>query len=661
MEAGTPERLTTESGVYTGLNYSSDGTHLYAIRRPLHALRRGAASNTNSVGTDDVLTAETVWLPAAGGPVRNWTGTYWKEPMGGTLSSLHVLPGKSERIARFVAGEGRGLISGKPRDAGVILTNARDKAADTALKIVFPALRAYPWIFMDGRSLADAVLSPTGDRALVVQRTNILYLVDVPAKKEKQPPTVTFDPNAPGVYRVTPLTSGAEFPQWRPDGRAFTYSLGNTFYTVTVPEKGAPSAPKALVLDVTQPRDLPTGTLALRNARLITMRGNEVIERGDLVIRDRRIAAVGPAGTVAIPANAHTVDVSGKTIIPGLVDGHNHIFPPPAITRSRLWIFEANLGYGLLNSRDVQATNTATMSYEDLLATGELLGPRYMNTGPGIGPVSNGDVIASLEDARQVVARYADVYKVRHVKEYDLTRRDARQWLIMAAAERQMNVVSHGGRQLRHMLQNAIDGYGGYDHLWFAGPLYRDVRQLVAVTGLTLGNILWNQDDNMGKSVPDEWRMKWNRLYPPDFVTGNRFLPAPGEEPGQPRNRVIETSLAQIALEGGRVMASGHGNTPGLMTHFEMWGLSDGGLPAMNALRAGTLHGAEALGMDRDIGSLEVGKLGDVLILDRNPLDDIRNTNSIRAIVFNGRLRDALTLDELWPRQRPTPPMWWVP
>jgi hypothetical protein len=480
----------------------------------------------------------------------------------------------------------------------------------------------------------------------------VLYLVDVPPKQGSGPPTVLLDPALPGVHRITPLARGAEFPQWRRDGRQFTYVFGNTVHIVDVPAAGARASSRAVALDVTQPRDLPRGALALRQARLITMRGNEVIERGDLVIRDRRIVALGPTGRVPIPTDAHVVDLSGKTVMPGLVDGHNHIFLPPALLHSRVWAYEANLGYGVLTSRDPQAEFTTVLSYEDQLATGALLGPRYMNTGTGVG-TSSGDDIRSLQEADQILARYGEVYRVRNIKEYGLIRRDARQWLIMAAAERRMNVVSHGGGQLKQMLQNAIDGYEGYDHLWFQAPLYRDVQQLLALSGLTLGNMLWNNWDDLNVFVPQFSAAEWtkvHRLFSPDFLEGHYFRDRYEMRPV--RNRVIERSLAQVVAEGGRVIVGAHGNAPGFATHVEMWGLAAGGMPAMEVLRAGTLRGAEALGMGQDVGSLEIGKLGDVLILDQNPLENIRHTNTIRFIIFNGRLRDALTLDELWPQSR---------
>ena len=104
----------------------------------------------------------------------------------------------------------------------------------------------------------------------------------------------------------------------------------------------------------------------------------------------------------------------------------------------------------------------------------------------------------------------------------------------------------------------------------------------------------------------------------------------------------------------------GHGQLQGLGVHWELWNIASGGMANHDVLRVGTIFGAEAIGVGKDLGSLEVGKLADLQVLDRNPLENIRNTNSLRFVMKNGRLYDANTLQEVAPRTKPLDKMWWM-
>jgi hypothetical protein len=110
--------------------------------------------------------------------------------------------------------------------------------------------------------------------------------------------------------------------------------------------------------------------------------------------------------------------------------------------------------------------------------------------------------------------------------------------------------------------------------------------------------------------------------------------------------------LTRIVAAGGRIGVGSHGQLQGLGYHWELWSMQAGGLSNHDALRAATIFGAEALGFGDDLGTVESGKLADLVIMEGNPLDDIRNTNTIRYVMKNGRLYDGDTLDEVWPRQR---------
>lgn len=110
--------------------------------------------------------------------------------------------------------------------------------------------------------------------------------------------------------------------------------------------------------------------------------------------------------------------------------------------------------------------------------------------------------------------------------------------------------------------------------------------------------------------------------------------------------------IAKTVKAGGKIGVGSHGQLQGLGMHWELWLIQSGGLSTHDALRAATIVGAEAIGFAQDVGSLEVGKMADLLVLDRDPLVDIRNSNSVGMVMMNGRLFDGGTLDEVYPRQR---------
>jgi imidazolonepropionase-like amidohydrolase len=121
----------------------------------------------------------------------------------------------------------------------------------------------------------------------------------------------------------------------------------------------------------------------------------------------------------------------------------------------------------------------------------------------------------------------------------------------------------------------------------------------------------------------------------------------------------LAAQAAKIIRAGGHVGVGAHGQLQGLGYHWEMWALAAGGLTPLEVLTAATRHGAEMIGVAEDIGTVEAGKLADLLVLSEDPLEDIRHTTAIRYVIANGELYDARTLDRLWPEPRPLEPQWW--
>jgi dihydroorotase-like cyclic amidohydrolase len=159
------------------------------------------------------------------------------------------------------------------------------------------------------------------------------------------------------------------------------------------------------------------------------------------VVRNNRIVSVGPRGQA--PPNARVIDVAGKTIVPGFVDTHAHMWNLWGVHWSRPWIYSANLAYGVTTTRDPQTATTDVLVYEDRVRAGHMPGPRVYSTGPGVFLF---DGVRSLEHARDVLRRYSDYYDTKTFKMYMAGNRRQRQWLIMAARELQLMPTTHHPR-----------------------------------------------------------------------------------------------------------------------------------------------------------------------------------------------------------------------
>lgn len=519
------------------------------------------------------------------------------------------------------------------------------------------------------RSAGSVVMAPQGDQALASIGDD-LYTITVPDLGATLPVIDVFhiDSAAVPVQKLNEL--GVEFPTWSADGRSVHWSLGNGLFTYDLDAAtGDPDyTPAEQRIAVSVERDIPQGTVVLRGARAITMNGDEVIDNSEIVITNNRITSVGRAGG-AVPEGADVIDLSGKTIVPGFVDTHAHMWNFWGLHWARPWIYQANLAYGVTTTRDPQTATTDVLSYEDMVRAGKMAGPRVYHTGPG---VFSGDFVRSYEHAVEVLRKYSDYYDTKTFKMYMSGNRRQRQWLIMAAKELELMPTTEGGLDYRLNMTHAMDGYPGIEHAMPIIPAYRDVVELFATSGTVNSptllvqyggpwaeNYFYTHEDIFGDAklthfTPKlELDLKARRLQTTGPGPGGWFME---EEYSFPKHAGWLTKLVE---GGGKTGVGSHGQLQGLGYHWELWALQSGDMDEHDALRAATIMGAEAIGLGRDLGSIEVGKLADLVILDANPLDDIRNTNTIDRVMMNGRLYDGDTLDEQWPRQRPAPDEIW--
>ena len=514
-------------------------------------------------------------------------------------------------------------------------------------------------------------VSPDGRWVAWAERFNVFLAPFVATGK-----TVDVGPKATGLPVRRVSRDAGEFLHWSGDSKSLHWTLGPELFSrdlkdafafvAGAPEK-LPEAPeKGLHLGFQAKGDVPTGSVALVGARLVTLRGDEVIEDGTVVVEGNRIRAVGPRAQVQVPAGAHVVDAKGKTIIPGLVDVHWHgAFGADGIVSPGNWVPYASLAYGVTTLHDPSNDTGTIFAAAELARTGAITSPRIFSTGTILYGATTPftAVIDSLDDARSHLRRMKAAGAIS-VKSYNQPRRDQRQQVIAAARELGMMVVPEGGSLFQHNMTMVVDGHTGVEHSIPVAKIYQDVVQLWSATevGYTPTLVvgyggIWGE--NYWYATTDVWNDPRLMAFVPreavDERSRRRFI-APAEEWGHFNNARIAAELQKAGVE---VQLGAHGQREGLAAHWELWMFVQGGMTPHQALRAATLDGARYLGFDKDIGSLEPGKLADLVVLSANPLEDIRNSTKIDLVVQNGRLYEGQRLDQVGNHPQKRPPFYW--
>lgn len=640
LDGGSPVQLTETAGHYEHLAWAPDGSKLTFLRYTGGAFRGEAT-------LEEALQVEIHWLDAGGrGETRFVTPL---QPRGTRRQTVRpVFNTDGERIYYGETINRQGFV---PQDNH--LTSIRLDGTDRQRHLEF-------------RLADDVIPSPDGRWVAFTEQFEV-YLTPMPQAGGDPVPVRITDGQIP-VYKLS--DEGGYFVNWADGGQSITWGWGPSFYRISLEDalnRDEEADPEETVIEVTAPRALATGLVLLRDARVITMGDAGVIERGDILINGHRIEAVGRSGEIQAPPSTRVIDVSGKTIMPGIIDVHAHHLRgfDSEVLPEEDWQYVAQLAYGVTTIHNPSARAQIVFAQAEMIETGAYLGPRVYSTGDIIWLIEAAMArpVTDLDDARMQVRRLKAL-GATSIKQYLQPRREQRQWVVQASREEGLMVLPEGGGRTFHDMTLVMDGHTTIEHAIPIAPLYQDMKSLITHTGTYYVPTLMV---GYGGPTAEAYFYQMSDVYEDEKLL--TFTPYTDVASRARRRQMapmedyhfmtIAKTAAEILDEGGNVALGAHGNRQGLGAHWELWAMAMGGLSNMDALRTATTIPAESMGFDRDIGTLEPGKLADLLVLDANPLDDIRNTNTIRYVMKNGFLWHGDTMDQIWPEQKEFPGFHW--
>lgn len=669
---GAGRRLTSVASHYLEPAWSHDGSKLAFLRGSGGPLRDGGDTN-------DEPWYELQWMSASGG-----------EPRTVLTVDSHFEAPSAVRPTWNVAGD------------RLYFTDYGPDPTGAAQKNTLVSVRLDGTDRIEHATVTNAEgLVPSPDERWVAYRVKYAPYVSELPKAGREPVELGVD----GALPARKLAAdGGDWLAWGRNGRSVTWSNGPVFRTLAMDsltafwersmfEAGKPKAkpaakdaksdsaavdstkakpagagkdaktaklegpePDSLHITLQVPRAKPDRTVAFVGARVVALRGGnerDVLEDATVVVKDDRITAVGPRSATPVPPGAKTFDAHGKTIIPGLVDAHAHAhYASSGVIPNRFWSYDANLAYGVTTMHDPSATSWEVFTEAEMVEAGELRGPRVFSTGNIIYGAGGREAlpVQSLDEARTQLRRMKALGAIS-VKSYMQPRREQRQWILQAAREESLLVMPEGGGKFEENLGMVLDGHTGVEHSLPVTPIFDDVVKLfarsrsgytptllVAYGGLSGESWFYQHAD-----VFDDAKL---RRFTPRKVLDSRAIRRPVMAPDWDwHHMAVAAGAKKIVDAGGSVQIGAHGQRQGLGAHWEMWALGQGGMEPAKVIKCATWSGAWYLGMDHQIGSVERGKLADFVVLDRNPLEDIRNTNSVRWTVKNGEVYDGETLE----------------
>lgn len=509
-----------------------------------------------------------------------------------------------------------------------------------------------------GEMITGYQVSPDGGHVAFRQNYDVFVMPVLPG-----PQSVAGGAGASALPTVEVSGNGATYFHWSQEGSRLNWTMGPEFFSVPLAEfRPDPTSDNEYTppetgtdISITATADRPTGLVAITGARILTMAGEDggVIENGTILIEGNRIRAVG--ADIEVPEGASVVDGAGMTVTPGFIDAHAH--GPQGtgdLVPEQNWSAIAHLALGVTTIHDPSSRASHIFTASEYQRAGRLLAPRIYSTGEIVYGARAASVYAeinSYEDAQEHVFRLAS-QGAHSIKNYNQPRRDQRQQVVAAAIEAGIEVVAEGGSNYHMDMAMVADGNTSIEHNLPLSMIYEDVLQmysqtqvaytptLVVTYGGLAGDPYWRQ-------AMDVWLHPiLSRHVPPDQLQSSsvRRTTAPEEDFVDDDN----ARTAHMLMERGVDVSIGaHGQQEGLAAHWEMWSFVRGGFSPLEALQAATVMPARHLGFDRDLGTIEEGKLADLVIMRANPLEDIGNTDEIEYVMLNGRLYEAETMNEI--------------